>query len=140
MTVNACIIRCTVDNKVLLVKHCSRGWEFPGGKMDSTRDKFKDTNTIDLIKCATREFHEEVSDQIGCVGSPSNVLFSPSYSTVFLVYRDQDCVFDCFENYQIYLSNDPAIEKVQQFTLEQLDNITFSFDSDKQLLNSFLRA
>lgn len=137
---NACVVRFTVDNKVLLVKHNQRGWEFPGGKIDSSKDCFADTNIIDLLKTATREFHEEVSDRIGCVGVPNKVLYEPNYGTVFFVYCNQDCVFDCFDKYSKQLSKDEAIDEVRQFELSEIDNIKFSFDSDKQLIKTVLSS
>ena len=138
MSTNACIVRVTLDNKVLLVKHNERGWEFPGGKIDSSKDRFKDTQIIDLLHVATREFHEEVSNQIGCTGSPSHVLYQQNYRTVFFVYKDQQCVFDFFEKYQSILSKDEAIEQVRQFKLSELDKLGFSFESDKGLIKAIL--
>lgn len=135
---NACIVRFTVDEKVLLVKHHERGWEFPGGKIDSSKDRFENTGIIDLLKTATREFHEEVSDQIGCVGVPDKILFEPSYRTVFFVYSNQDCLFGCFDKYSVCLSNDDAIDEVRQFDLSEIDALKFSFDSDKELIKTIL--
>ena len=138
MSVNACIVRVTLDNKILLVKHHERGWEFPGGKIDPSKDRFKDTQVIDLLHTATREFQEEVSEQIGCMGSPSNVLYEQEYRTVFFVYKDQQCVFDCFDKYKEFLSKDDAIEQIQQFKLDEIVDIKFSFESDKQLIKAIL--
>ena len=134
---NACIVRFTIDNKILLVKNRNRGWEFPGGKVDYEKDKLKGgsrSNIIDLLQAATREFKEEVSEYIGCVGSPSKILFEPTHHTVIFVFKDQDCAFDCFEKYEHYLSCDPAIEEVKQFEVSEIDQLKFSFESDKQLI------
>lgn len=134
---NACIVRCSIDDKVLLVKHKTRGWEFPGGKIDNEKDRFENTEMIDLLHTATREFHEEVSGQIGCVGSPTKVLFNTEYKTVFFVYTKQMCIFDCFDEYEHFLvSEDEAIEDVEQFSIEDINNITFSFENDKKLIET----
>lgn len=139
-SLNACIVRFTVDNKVLLVKHRLREWEFPGGKIDTDKDRLGNTDTIDLLKTATREFREEVSEYIGCVGSPERILFEPNYRTVFFVYINQDCAFDCFEKYADYIGNDPAIEKVEHHTIDSINDIVFSFDNDKHLIKELLNS
>jgi 8-oxo-dGTP pyrophosphatase MutT (NUDIX family) len=139
---NACIVRCTIDKKVLLVKHRRRQWEFPGGKVDFFKDDFgEDTGYYDLLKTATREFQEEVSDEIGCIGSPDKILFKPfepEGDTVFFVYLNQLCAFDCFTKYKAKLSQDEAIEQVQQFDLNEINELYFSYEHDKNLINALL--
>ena len=129
---NACIVRVTKDKKVLLVKHREREWEFPGGKIDFSKDKFENTEIIDLQKCAIRELHEEVSENIECEGMCDKVLYESNHRTVFFVYCNQPSLSD------YYVTQDDAISEIRQFDVSDIDSIIFSFENDKHLLKTIL--
>lgn len=140
---NACIVRCTHDNKILLVKHRERSWEFPGGKVDFYKDDFAENlGYYDLLKTATREFQEEVTNQIGCVGAPDHVLYkydpASEYSTVFFVYKESVCLFDCFDKYKLKLSHDEAIHSVKEFAAHEINELYFSYPEDRDLIIKLL--
>lgn len=147
---NVCIVKITIQHKVLLVKHVTRGWEFPGGKVDYEKDKFYDHSCmVDLLAAATREFEEEVSSDTKTVfkGKPSNILFEPNFNTVFFIYDEQSCDTPTTHTRSITHhphthphthSQDEAISECRYFTLEQLQDLNFSFESDKELLKILL--
>ena len=149
---NACIVRICSDNKVLLVKNRERQWEFPGGKIDEITDRVDDANgnsptrdIIDLLKAAKREFHEEISNDIECIGNPSKILFNLKHKTVFFVYQNQEIIIDCVDRVDQLSSTDAAIEDVKQFDCAKIsisntdDPIPFSFECDKQIIQTLLK-
>jgi len=136
LIMNACIICVTTEETILFVKHKDRGWEFPGGKIDFLKDRFRNTNLIDLLQTATRELHEEVSQQIECVGVPGRILYDPSVyvNTIFFVYYDQPYL----DKNVIQLSHDDAIDDINYFKLSDIDMVELSFQIDKELINTIL--
>lgn len=137
--INSCIVRINYRGRVLLVKNKKRQWEFPGGKIEDQKDRFTmNGEFVDLLKGCSREFQEEVGNDIGCIGCPDKVLYRKQSNTVFFVYIYQPCVFDCFQKYMKIISNDDSIEDVREFEVHDLPIL--SFGTDKLLLDQVMRA
>lgn len=136
--INSCIVRVSLAGRVLLVKNKKRHWEFPGGKIDEVKDKFSAHGEfIDLLKACSREFQEEVGNNVGCIGCPDKVLYRKESNTVFFVYTYQPCVFDCFEKYVKLSSSDQAIEDIREFSVDELPKLSFA--TDKVLIDQIIK-
>lgn len=148
---NACVIRITSSSssdeesscnktktKILLVKHKERQWEFPGGKIDYNKDRYADTQIVDLMHTAQRELQEETSIPYSklLTTSPTNILFNAEYNTVFFVYRQHSVTDD--DDVTGYTITDLMIEQVIDVDVDNIDKYTFSFETDKTLIKQLL--
>lgn len=97
---------------------------------------------IDLEKAAIREFDEETSEMFrspSYFDHVSNILYNPQHQTIYLVnsrsYSGSDFSCDYFHKEE---KIDPAIEDITIASLEDMQNLDFSFQVDKDLLNKLL--
>ena len=127
-----CVVR-RCENHVLLVHHKDRkGWEFPGGKLDSLDlvdcSNFENLQVFDIFRTALREYSEETDPDYGELKHLSDTPISGMYynanvGTLFLVYQ---CRYHISEK---VIHGDQSIDFIREFDLGDLPELSFPTDN-----------
>lgn len=128
-----CVIR-RYKNFVLLVHHRTRGWEFPGGKLENS-DRIpsasnasgRNDELYDICRAAQREYVEETELSCSDLQSVTSVYYNATVGTLFLVYNcNQPALTNTETMYKVNL--DLEIDCVCEFDISNLPCMAFPSD------------
>lgn len=132
-TLFVCLVRLCED-QILLVHHKERkGWEFPGGKLESsdlvdTSVNFENLCVYDVLKAAYREYIEETNaDNIEMLDFElfrlGGLYFNANVGTLFIV-------FDAPKHLpEKIIDNDKSIDFAKEFNVNDLPELSFPTDN-----------
>ncbi len=122
------IFYCNESQQILLVKHKTRNWEFPGGKIDfGCKDQWNKTEFVDLENTAKRELFEETGIQTHNF-TFHKVIYNREFKILFFLYH---CSTNT-ETHTHYIDTTPdindSIKEARYFHIDQIPKLSFICD------------